>query len=764
MKNNKITVVIPSYNEVESIAILIKGIGENLPQSKIIIVDDSSREENNKLKKIIKGKRGIALISRLNKGGRGSAILDGFREALKDKEAEYFFEMDSDLAHDPKEMERFTKKMDSGNLDLIIGSRYLPGGRIINIAPNRTIMSKVINKFLYYWLGIHLSDHTSGFRLYSKKAVKFLLKTEIKSKGFITLSETAYKLYLNNFKIGEVPITWNFRKYGKSNVNIHELFSSLIFVLSMKKGLKIFPSKKTKLWIIICALFIFSFSLRAWNLNKMGRTWDEAAYVEVGYKFVKLIEKGDFLNQYFYQWTDEPSLTRYIYGLSGSLDRSAYGNKIAFNYDYTYSHLVSAAISSAAVIIVALFCFEFISTTVGILSGIILAMLPLFLGFSQIATLESMQFFTFTASVYLFIRFLKNNIYKRAIAAGLILGLAFLSKFTNILLLPLFILIFLLWNKYAVIKKINGLSKKMITILLTAMLTFFVFWPISLANPIKVILSIYTLRSGLGRYPSIEVFFGRLMHVPIFYYFVFFIITTPIIILILFFIGAKYISDFGRTFKNLRKNEQTNLKWIYYSLIVWFCLPFIQSFYNFRHHGLRFIIEIYAPLSIIAAIGLVYLANIFSKKRIYKAIIFIGVFLYLLLIIFRTTPYYLDYFNEVVGGVATVYEKGLFQIGWWGQGLREAGYYLEDNAKKNSTIALFISPIHVFPPIKNQNLIFIDSNKGIYNPKIKYDYVVVNYFHVLRERFDDSGIKNDYKLMHQVKVDGASLVDIYSKK
>lgn len=235
MKNYKnIAVIIPSYNEVKNIEILIKGISKELSGARIIIVDDSSKSENEKLKLIVKGKRSVTLISRLKKGGRGSAVLDGFKEALKDKKVEYVFEMDSDLAHDPKEMKRFTEKKENGKYDLIIGSRYLPGGKIINITPNRTIMSRIINKFLYYWLGIHLSDHTSGFRLYKRNSIEFLVKANLKAKGFIALSESAYKLHLAGFRVGEVPITWNFRVYGKSTVNAKELFNSLYFVVKMR--------------------------------------------------------------------------------------------------------------------------------------------------------------------------------------------------------------------------------------------------------------------------------------------------------------------------------------------------------------------------------------------------------------------------------------------------------------------------------------------------------------------------------------------------
>ena len=237
MKNNQdILIVIPSYNEVQSIAALLKGIDVELPGSTIIIVDDSRPAENAKLQQIVKNRKDIVLISRFKKAGRGSAVMDGFKQALKDRQMRYVFEMDSDLAHDPKEFKRFLKKR-AESIGLIIGSRYLPGGKIINIAPNRTIMSRVINKFLYYWLGMHLSDHTSGFRLYSRKAVEFLTSAKIESTGFIALSETAYKLHLAGFKIREIPITWNYRIYGKSNVNFKELLNSLIFVIKMRVGI-----------------------------------------------------------------------------------------------------------------------------------------------------------------------------------------------------------------------------------------------------------------------------------------------------------------------------------------------------------------------------------------------------------------------------------------------------------------------------------------------------------------------------------------------
>jgi hypothetical protein len=205
--------------------------------------------------------------------------------------------------------------------------------------------------------------------------------------------------------------------------------------------------------------------------------------------------------------------------------------------------------------------------------------------------------------------------------------------------------------------------------------------------------------------------------------------------------------------------------WFTIALLIWFIFPFVQSLYPWRVHAVRYIIEIYAPLSIIAAVGINYLLELIKRHDIRTRLLaLILTFAYLLIIFFQTKPYFLDYFNILVGGPKGVYENRYFELGWWGQGLGEAGRYLQASARRNSTIALFISPLNSFPPLKGLTIVSINPNTGVYNPKMRYDYVVVNYFHVLREGFDDSGIKRDYKLIHQVKVDGAPLINIYSKK
>ena len=133
MKRNiveNIAVIIPSYKEEKNIFTLIDAISEAVPDSKIIVVDDSPKEYIGKIKFLLKKKKNIEIIFRYKKLGRGSAVLHGFNEAFKDKRIKYFFEIDSDLAHNPNEISRFIDKMEKGRHDVVIGSRYVKGGKI----------------------------------------------------------------------------------------------------------------------------------------------------------------------------------------------------------------------------------------------------------------------------------------------------------------------------------------------------------------------------------------------------------------------------------------------------------------------------------------------------------------------------------------------------------------------------------------------------------------------------------------------------------
>ena len=344
----------------------------------------------------------------------------------------------------------------------------------------------------------------------------------------------------------------------------------------------------------------------------MGRTWDENFFVEQGYRMVDLFTKRDFSNRFWYKAPDPPPVPKYFYGLAEHFRnlKTFENENIVLPYDFTRARITSVIFSSLTVLIVILIGSRYISLFAGIASGVILSMLPLFLGFSQLATIESPLIFFFTASVYAFLRLLEDISNKKLIIAGILLGLAMLTKYTNILLVPLFFFIYILW--YFIVGKPEGkkfLQMKIVYIFPVALLTAFVLWPMPWFNLQELSKYMYDLRVTTNALPVPEVFFGKLMLVPKVYYFVYFIITTPFVILMAFLLGLKKISDLT-SHKITSKN-----KWILLALVVWFCLPFLQSLYNFRQHGIRYIIEIYAPLALISAIGIDYLAKIISKKN-----------------------------------------------------------------------------------------------------------------------------------------------------
>ncbi len=520
--------------------------------------------------------------------------------------------------------------------------------------------------------------------------------------------------------------------------------------------------------ILIIGIFVFAFSIRLLTINDIGRTWDEMTYVALGRnvinlmisgKYFKEIERGTKFPEYlWYELPDPPPLARYIYGIFSLGDVQGYDNKgqAILNYDMTYSRIASALFGSLTVIFIILLGFEFFSPYVAISAGIIFSMLPFFVGLSQVATVESFIMFTFTASTYMFIKTLQRISFKKIILTGIIAGFALLTKYTNVFIFPLFLWIYGFWY-FSSTKKTNNKKYNILfifgLIILVSIITFIALWPLIWFHYKEIFEYEIWLRYTSTKYPIPEVFFGRLMFVPKIYFLVQFLLTTPVLVLSLFILGLYKIFkiDKDSVIGNLNNN-----KWVYLSLIAWFVIPFLQSFYNFRQHGVRYIIQIYAPLSLISAIGLEFIVSKISKKTIVKWLSLGSVFIYLMIILLNMKPYYFDYFNELVGGAKNVSAKKSFQLGWWGEGQSEAFKYLVKNAPYGSRIGKpFYHPL-VFPSSNRLIISEYEKNKD-------YDYVVVGYFDVVRNGFNDAIVKEKYKTIYNVKADGANIVTIYKR-
>lgn len=232
--DKKLVIILPTYNESKSLTTLLNSIFREVSSAHIVIVDDSIVSENKNIKKIAAKFNNIVILTRGKKSGRGSAVLEGFKYALKNKELEFFVEMDTDLAHDPSELPLFYEALKKDTVHLVIGSRYSESSKIVDWPLRRLVMSKIINKCLNLFLGLNIRDYTNGYRMYKRNAVEYLVKTGLHETNFITLTESAFILKNKGFGIVEVPITFTDRKYGKSTVGVIELLSCLIGVFRIK--------------------------------------------------------------------------------------------------------------------------------------------------------------------------------------------------------------------------------------------------------------------------------------------------------------------------------------------------------------------------------------------------------------------------------------------------------------------------------------------------------------------------------------------------
>ena len=242
MKKN-IGIVIPTFNEENNIVKLIKTIKSKFKDTLIVIVDDSLHKKIWHL--IKKNKLKVSYIYRGKKLGRGSAVRVGLKKLLKNKKIKFFVEMDADFSHNPVELPKNINYFYKNSLDLLIGSRYLKKSKIINWSLSRRIFSFLANYLARNLLKIPISDFTNGYRIYSKNAVKKIIKNCGKiGSGFIMLSEILVELHINNFKIREIESIFVNRARGESSVNLKLILVSLLGLI------KLYFNKKKRINLI----------------------------------------------------------------------------------------------------------------------------------------------------------------------------------------------------------------------------------------------------------------------------------------------------------------------------------------------------------------------------------------------------------------------------------------------------------------------------------------------------------------------------------
>lgn len=228
----KALVILPTYNEKENIQSILSAILSIHDEIDILVVDDNSPDGTGDIvDSMISDFPRIRVIHRPEKLGLGTAYIEGFKHAIK-KQYNYTFEMDADFSHDPKELPNFLKEIE--NADLVIGSRYIPKGKIVGWGPIRYVISMGGNLFARFVLKLPIKDCTSGFRCYKTSILKQLDLTQITSEGYGFQVEILYHCYKKGFKITEIPITFTDRVVGKSKMSKKIVFEAFKQVLKLR--------------------------------------------------------------------------------------------------------------------------------------------------------------------------------------------------------------------------------------------------------------------------------------------------------------------------------------------------------------------------------------------------------------------------------------------------------------------------------------------------------------------------------------------------
>lgn len=236
----KTLIIIPTYNEAENVVKIIPDILEVTNNSvDILIVDDNSPDRTADIvMEMQKTIQNLYLLHRSKKSGLGTAYCAGFDFAIKN-EYDYIFEMDADYSHDPKDIPAFLEKIIDN--DLVIGSRYIGGIRVLNWPIKRVLLSTYANFYTRIITGMKIIDATGGYKCFRRKVLESIDLKKIKSNGYAFQIEMNFKALKKGFRLAEIPIIFYERAKGKSKMSKKIVFEAawMVWKLRIQSILKI---------------------------------------------------------------------------------------------------------------------------------------------------------------------------------------------------------------------------------------------------------------------------------------------------------------------------------------------------------------------------------------------------------------------------------------------------------------------------------------------------------------------------------------------
>jgi glycosyltransferase involved in cell wall biosynthesis len=239
----RVTVVLPTFNEIDSIDTVCRAIRTALPRSRILVVDDASPDGTADRAVVLAADlHSLDVLRRPAREGLGAAYRAGLRRAIDDG-AEICIQMDADLSHDPATLPALITIVEHG-ADLAIGSRYVPGGVIENRPRRRRWLSRWGNRFAASLLGLAVRDATSGFRAYRASTLERMAFEDVRSDAYAFQIEMTHRLVQLGGRAVEFPITFRDGSRGQSKMPKHSALTT--FLLVVKLWIVGFPRRRRR--------------------------------------------------------------------------------------------------------------------------------------------------------------------------------------------------------------------------------------------------------------------------------------------------------------------------------------------------------------------------------------------------------------------------------------------------------------------------------------------------------------------------------------
>lgn len=236
--NSNLLIIVATYNEIDSLPRLIHRISELMPAAEVLVIDDASPDGTGNWCESAKSKYPqLTTIHREGKLGLGSAAIEGFRFA-RDRQFELIATLDADLSHDPESLQEMIGLMvrpENQEVGVVLGSRYVPGGGTEDWPLSRRLISRSVNLFTRWMLGLQTKDNSSALRVYRAETLVRLNLSKLQSTDFAYLEEILWRLAKQNVKMLEYPILFRNRRLGRSKTN--PLLGLRVFWQITKMGL-----------------------------------------------------------------------------------------------------------------------------------------------------------------------------------------------------------------------------------------------------------------------------------------------------------------------------------------------------------------------------------------------------------------------------------------------------------------------------------------------------------------------------------------------